>query len=608
VGGGIDLALAGLNLLVWLRSRNSWPNLLFAIAAFSAVAVAMIELRMMHAQTPDEYIELFRWMHVPMFCLIISLAWFVHFYLGGGRVWLVWLLTALRVLALLANYLIEPSMDFRAVTGMHPISFGGETLVIFDVEPNPWHWLSQSSTVLLIIVVLDSSREAWRQGNRRSAAVVGGTMVCAVLAGLTTTIFFHSGKLPVPYNVSLIFLLIVMGVSYELAMHLIRANELSRELQKSQQRIELAARAVNLGLWEWDIARDEFWSSGAGRERIGAGASERIHLARVLQSIHPEDRKRVVNAIRASLDEGHDLRVDYRAIGPDGQITWIEAIGYMAQDEDGKAKHLRGVTIDISARKAAAAALQQSDAKLNELRNELVFAQRVSVMGQLSSTLAHELNQPLGAILRNAEAGELLLQQCPPDLEEVQAILVDIRRDEHRAIAVIERMRSLLRGQNMHFETLSVEELVGQVMALLQPEANARRVRLHQEMPAQLPGITGDRVQLQQVLVNLLLNSMDALDGQAGERRQIVIKATQSDHKIIDLAVIDRGTGIPQDFLPHVFGPFRSTKPKGTGLGLAISKTIIESHGGRIFAENNPDGGATIRFTLRIAEQQVIHE
>lgn len=223
---------------------------------------------------------------------------------------------------------------------------------------------------------------------------------------------------------------------------------------------------------------------------------------------------------------------------------------------------------------------------------------RVSTMGQLSSALTHELNQPLGAILRNAEAAEILLQTDQPNLDEVRAILADIRRDDRRAGDVIDRMRTLFKRRSLVSNRLALRNLVEETVALARSDAEARQVKMSVQISPLSPMVWGDRVQLQQVLLNLILNGMDAMDATPRSRRSLVVQVRETKDGYLQVAVSDCGTGIAPDDAAHIFEPFFTTKPNGMGMGLAISRTIIEAHGGDIRAERNTPEGTTFTFTL----------
>jgi signal transduction histidine kinase len=243
-----------------------------------------------------------------------------------------------------------------------------------------------------------------------------------------------------------------------------------------------------------------------------------------------------------------------------------------------------------------------AEAEIQQQRTELAHVARVSTMGQLASALTHELNQPLGAILRNTEAAEIFLQNPRPNLAEVRAILADIRKDDQRAGAVIDRMRSLLKRRKLVSSRLDMREVVEDTVALARADAVARDVKLALEIPGRLPLVMGDRVHLQQVLLNLILNGMDAMATVPKEQRLLVVRAAETDGGNVRVAVIDRGTGIAPEHATHIFEPFFTTKPDGMGMGLAISGTIIEAHGGKIWMESNATAGTTFVFTLPPSE------
>jgi signal transduction histidine kinase len=244
-----------------------------------------------------------------------------------------------------------------------------------------------------------------------------------------------------------------------------------------------------------------------------------------------------------------------------------------------------------------------AEAEIMNQRTELAHVTRVSTMGQLTSTLAHELNQPLGAILRNAEAAEIFLQKENPDLEEIRAILADIRKDDRRAGHVISRMRSLLKRRSLELNSLDIAELLEEAISLAQPDARARRVFLTLQLREKLPAVRGDRVHLQQVLLNLILNGMDSMAGVAASQRLLTVSAKTNKEKNVEVSVSDTGAGIATDKIERLFEPFFTTKTNGMGMGLAISQTIIEAHGGKIWGGNNETRGAVFFFTLPLDDK-----
>jgi signal transduction histidine kinase len=251
---------------------------------------------------------------------------------------------------------------------------------------------------------------------------------------------------------------------------------------------------------------------------------------------------------------------------------------------------------------------RRAQAQIERQRTELAHVSRVSTAGQLASALTHELNQPLGAILRNAEAAELFLQSNPPNLEEVRAILTDIRRDDKRAGNVIDRLRALYQRRSLVLGPLDLCELVADTIALTRTDAAARHVKVTAELPPQLPAAHGDRVHLQQVMLNLILNGMDAMTAVPKAKRLLTVRAWESKNANLLLAVTDRGTGIAPEDAARIFEPFFTTKINGMGMGLAITQTIIEAHGGDIWVESNGTDGTTFTVILPPAGQAKVRD
>src|SRR5262249_12519942 len=295
--------------------------------------------------------------------------------------------------------------------------------------------------------------------------------------------------------------------------------------------------------------------------------------------------------IDEAIEEGKDYDSEYRLILPDGIVRWMAMRGIVHCDQNGKPARLLGISIDITAQKQA-----------DEASRNLEHASRLAAIGELSASIAHEINQPLGAILSNADAAELLLESESPPLDEVRKILTDIRNDDLRASEIIRHIRTLTRKDVWHMRSLDRKGVAGEVLRLREAEARRRNVSLHSELIAAPAVILGDRVHLQQVLVNLLLNGMEAMADTAEGERRLFVRAITIGEQRLEVSGTDSGRGIPPDKLPRLFESFFTTKENGMGLGLAIARSIIEAHQGRIFAENNSDGGATFRFDVPLSD------
>jgi C4-dicarboxylate-specific signal transduction histidine kinase len=406
---------------------------------------------------------------------------------------------------------------------------------------------------------------------------VGGLTAGGFTVGLAFSILYVRGILPSPFSGQLMLLLIlVMG--YELSTDVLRAGQLSRELLQSQQRMRLAASAADLSLWEWNIVRDEIWVTEKGRERAGVGATERINFDRFLQAIHPEDHEPTQRAVRRALEGRGEFEAEYRVLAADGAIRWVEALGQVERDPAGKPLRLRGVAVDVTERK-------QAEKDLQRLQGELAHFSRVSTVGQLSNTLAHELNQPLAIILTNAQAAQRLLAQEPPDLAETREILTDIVSADEQAGEVIKRLRALLKPGQTPMRPLSANALVEDVLRIARSDLIERGIKVHAELNGSALPVVGDRVQLQQVLLNLILNAGEAMAANPPSDRHMTIAATHRDGTV-RVSVTDTGCGLPPN-AERVFEPFYTTKKEGLGLGLQICRSIVTAHNGRLWAEPN---------------------
>jgi C4-dicarboxylate-specific signal transduction histidine kinase len=299
-----------------------------------------------------------------------------------------------------------------------------------------------------------------------------------------------------------------------------------------------------------------------------------------------------MEALRRSLENQTEYEMEYRLAMPDSKTRWISTRGHATFDSEKRAVRMMGVSIDITAAKLA-------ELQLLQQRDELAHLSRVATIGEMGAMLTHELNQPIGAIHSNAEAAEMLLQKDSPELDEIRAIVRDIRHDGWRAGEFIRRMRSLLRKHEFSIERIDVKDLVEAVNELLHGALISHKAQLRIDVAPHLPLVLGDPIHLQQVLLNLILNALEAMIDYPPSERQVTVCATAEAALGVEVMVTDQGPGFSRWKLSRLFERFSSTKKNGMGMGLVICQTIIQAHGGHISAENNPDRGATVRFTIR---------
>jgi signal transduction histidine kinase len=234
-------------------------------------------------------------------------------------------------------------------------------------------------------------------------------------------------------------------------------------------------------------------------------------------------------------------------------------------------------------------------------RSELTHAARMALIGEITASITHEVSQPMGAILSNADTVEILLGRPDPPLDEIRDIIADIRRDDLRAHQIIQRLRPLLKKREFHSEPISLNEVASSVLGLIQPVAHRHNVTVRSALDTHLPPIRGDSVHLQQVLLNLVMNAMDAMTTTDTDARVLCVSTAQYDRRSAAVTVVDTGHGIAAEHKPKIFNSFFSTKRDGLGLGLSIAQTIVQAHGGSIWVEENSSGGTSFRFTVPLA-------
>jgi PAS domain S-box-containing protein len=370
-------------------------------------------------------------------------------------------------------------------------------------------------------------------------------------------------------------------------------------LRESQQRYGLATAAGGVGVWDWNLETNAVYVDPALKTMLGLEGDEiGDHVDDWRRLAPPEEFEQAQSLVRAILAGKTDsFELECRAFHKDGSLRWFLARGVIER-QAGRPARLVGTSTDITRRKGAEEQAQMRAEEVRALASQLAHLNRVVTVGELASALAHEINQPLAGVLSNAQAALRLLRGTEPDWEGVRSALSDIVEDDHRAANVIDRMRALLRRETPSRSPLDMSVTVEGVVTLVHSDVLERGISLETRLGSGLPLVMGDRTQLQQVLLNLLLNAFDAVSEARRARPHVVLGVERADDRVV-VSVVDNGTGVFDDQLPFLFQPFFTTKPTGIGLGLSICRTIVESHGGFLEARRNRDDvGMTFSFSL----------
>jgi PAS domain S-box-containing protein len=372
-----------------------------------------------------------------------------------------------------------------------------------------------------------------------------------------------------------------------------RRLELQEEkLRQSESYLAEAQRLTHTASWAWRVPGREALHLSEEWYRLYGFASEEgmPPWEERLRRIHPEDRAKWQGTIDRAIGEGSDYEVEFRILLPDGTVKYLHSVGHPVVNLSGDLVQFVGSSTDISASKRAEEALRQAQA-------DLAHVNRVTTMGELTASLAHELNQPIAAAITNANTCVRWLARDRPDLEEARLAAQRMVKDGTRAADIISRIGLLFKKDSPPREWVDVNEVVREMIILLGGETARYLISVQPALAADLPQVMGDRVQLQQVLMNLMINGIDAMKDVDGTR-ELIIKSQRAENEQVMVSVTDSGVGLPPHPADQIFNAFFTTKPHGTGMGLRISRSIIESHGGRLWAADNSPRGASFHFTL----------
>jgi PAS domain S-box-containing protein len=376
-----------------------------------------------------------------------------------------------------------------------------------------------------------------------------------------------------------------------------RVVERTTELQRSEAYLAAAQRLSHAGSFGWDVSSGKLsWSEETLRILEYDGADQPT-VDFFLQRTHPHDRARVQQTIDRAAQDRTNLDFEHRLLMPDGGIKNIHVVGHPVFDEGGEFVEFVGTAMDVTERRRA-----------EEERQALAHANRVATMGQLTASIAHEVRQPIAATVMNAQAALRWLSAQPPEAEEVRQALERVARDGLRAGEMIDRIRALVHKAPPRKEALALNDVIREVIALLHGEVVKHGIAVQTQLAEGLPRIQGDRVQLQQVILNLILNAIEAMRGVGEGARELRVSTLKAEDGGVLVAVRDTGPGLNAVKLERLFEAFYTTKPGGLGMGLSICRAIVEAHGGQLWADANRPHGAVLQFALPAGATEVQRE
>jgi signal transduction histidine kinase/integral membrane sensor domain MASE1 len=396
-----------------------------------------------------------------------------------------------------------------------------------------------------------------------------------------------------------LFLLMVATPLVLLAVAIEDERRSKAALRVSEERMSLAVESAQVALWDWDSTSDGVWMTDNGRKFFGFDSGDSVPFSRLVSldgRVHPDDVAARASAIQHALDTRSSFEAEYRVIMPDGSVQWISSRGHPSPSARDAPPRILGASMNITRQKHAETEAQQQ-------REELAYLSRVATLSAISGSLAHELGQPLSSILFNAEAGRLCMARDAPDFVEIRAIFADIVGSTCRARDIIDRLRTMLRRGEVDLQAVNVNESIEELLRLTRSDLIARGVSVSNLATGALPDAMTDRIQLQQVLLNLIVNACDAMKSNQPEDRTLTVTTfiVQGEMRI---GVLDRGVGLPND-VETLFQPFHTTKEGGLGMGLSICRTLVSAHGGRLWAERGVDRGAAFYLALPLAGRDV---
>jgi PAS domain S-box-containing protein len=593
---GMALTIGAVHLIIWGGNRQRKAYLFSAGMALAACVQALVEMLIALTSVPEHMGNLIRWGNFSVGITLLCMVWFVRMYLSAGRSWLLWSITGLWALGLVINFSSPTGLTFTEIYAVERLNtLWGEPLHQVVGTTNPWKFLADLASLLITIFVIDASRTAWRRGSRHAAAVIGGSITFFIVVAGIHTPLVDAGIFRTPTIISAAFLAILAAMSYEIARDVSRSRALLEKVHGGQLRLQSMFETVRLLVLDIDsegivcYANPFFlnWRALKLEEVIGRPATDFI-VPRIFNPIF--------EGMRQKADFHTPLEARWNAQDRNGEDRQLALTALRMDNSESRFAGVLCVAADITQE-------LETNRTLARTRLQLDRLMRSNLLGEFASSLAHELNQPLAAILANAQVARRYLTQDPLKLDQALEVIDGIVQDDRRAAALIKQLRALVHHDEVRRENLDLTRVLDDTLALLTREFENQEIKLELDCPPSDLFIQACRIEIQQVLLNLILNAVQALEDWPIEQRRISIRVS-SRNQTVQVNIQDAGPGLPAEELESVFSAFHTGNNGNMGLGLTICRRIIEAHGGSISAANGHGHGAVFSFSLPLQTKE----
>lgn len=592
MAAAMGLLLGGMQLVVWMRLKSAPEFLLAALMAFCAGIVAICEAGFLGQPTISEIQARLEIQNLAIAGMLTAMVWFVHHRLETGRKWLLWAITIAWGVCSAASIVSPGNLTFAIVSQVDYFTTPwGESFGVATGEFHPLKIVADLASLAIMIFVADAAFSAYRAGrSRRAIRTAGSILFFIVVAGIHTPLV-DAGIVQTPFIISLVFVAICFSLALDLAGDVVRSVQLNADLLRERQRWRALTENVDLAVIRAD-ADGRIAYVNPFLIRI-SGRTEKQLLHKPVTTLVPDEHKGEVEALTRPQSNwttrARKRRPLKSANGAIRELVWY-SVALTTQDDkpDGFISFGQDITD-----------LLRAEDESRKTRQEIERLTRAVALGELSSSLAHELSQPIAAILSNTQTLQILRNRSGEPADETDEILHDIYADSQRAKDLMHRVREFMFKEAPAVEPFDLMQASSDVVEMVSAEALRKRVKIElAEEDVPFP-VVGARLELQQVLLNLLLNAIQAI-GNSKESGSVLIRFTRFGEKGVRIQVDDTGPGLTTGILDTVFDPFVTTKATGTGIGLAVSKRIVERHGGTIVAGQSSMGGANFTVALPI--------